>query len=78
LWLLSAGSELVIYGFIVAVLGGLGSISGALIASAIIGFAYSCCNYLIGGVYAPVVAFVIFMIAIIIFPRGIYKTERTL
>jgi branched-chain amino acid transport system permease protein len=75
---LETGSELVIYGFIVAVLGGMGNINGAVIASVIIGFSYALSNFLIGGVFTPIVAFAVFMIAIIAFPRGIYKSERTL
>jgi branched-chain amino acid transport system permease protein len=75
---LETGSEIVIYGFIISVLGGLGNISGALAASVLIGFSYSLTNYLIGGVFTPIVAFVIFTVAIILFPRGLFKSERTL
>lgn len=75
---LETGSEIVIYGFIISVLGGLGNISGALIASALVGFSYALSNFLIGGVFTPIVSFIIFTIAIIIFPRGFLKSERTL
>ncbi|KKM09781.1 hypothetical protein SY88_16390 [Clostridiales bacterium PH28_bin88] len=72
------GAEIVIYGFIISVLGGLGNISGALIASAVVGFAYALSNFLIGGVFTPIVTFVIFTICIIVFPRGFLRSERTL
>jgi len=75
---LETGSEIVIYGFIISVLGGLGNISGALIASVLVGFSYALSNFLIGGVFTPIVAFIIFTVAIIIFPRGFLKSERTL
>jgi len=75
---IETGSQLVIYGFIVSVLGGLGNVSGAFAAALLIGFSYSLSNYLIGGVYTPIIAFAIFTIAIIFFPRGIFKSERTL
>lgn len=75
---LETGSEIVIYGFIISVLGGLGNISGALIASVVVGFSYALSNFLIGGVFTPIVSFIIFTVAIIIFPRGILKSERTL
>ncbi|MDK2788640.1 MAG: branched-chain amino acid transport system permease protein [Epulopiscium sp.] len=75
---LETGSEIVIYGFIISVLGGLGNISGALIAAAVVGFSYALSNFLIGGVFTPIVAFVIFTIAIIVFPRGFLRSERTL
>lgn len=75
---LETGSEIVIYGFIISVLGGLGNISGALIAAAVVGFSYALSNFLIGGVFTPIVAFIIFTICIIAFPRGFLKSERTL
>lgn len=75
---LETGSEIVIYGFIISVLGGLGNISGAFIASAVVGFSYALTNFLIGNVFTPIVTFVIFTIAIIIFPRGFLRSERTL
>ena len=75
---LETGSEIVIYGFIISVLGGLGNITGALLAAVIVGFSYSLSNFLIGGVFTPIVVFFLFIVAIIIFPRGIFKSERTL
>jgi branched-chain amino acid transport system permease protein len=75
---LETGSEIVIYGFIISVLGGLGNISGALMAAVLVGFSYALSNFLIGGVFTPIIAFIIFTIAVIAFPRGIYKSERTL
>ena len=75
---LETGSEIVIYGFIISVLGGLGNITGALLAAVIVGFSYSLSNFLIGGVFTPIVVFFLFIVAIIMFPRGIFKSERTL
>lgn len=75
---LETGSEIVIYGFIISILGGLGNVSGALIASVLVGFSYALSHFLIGGVFVPIVVFIIFTIAIIIFPRGFLKSERTL
>ena len=75
---LETGSEMVIYGFIVSVLGGLGNITGALIAAIIVGFANAITSFLIGGVYAPLIVFIVFAITILIFPRGILRSERTL
>jgi branched-chain amino acid transport system permease protein len=72
------GGELVIYGFIIAVLGGLGNISGAIIASAVIGISYAVSSFAIGGVYVPVVTFVVGTICIILFPRGFVKSSRTI
>ncbi len=63
--------NLVVKGFIASVIGGLGSITGAVIGAVLLGVTETILVYKIGSGYAPVVVFVIMLIFLIVRPRGI-------
>ena len=66
-----SGLQPLIKGLIVALLGGLGSITGAVIGAAIIGFAEALTAELLGGQYVLMVQFALIIAILIVRPRGI-------
>lgn len=64
--------------FSVVVLGGLGSIQGAVLAAIIIGIAESLTSFYIGIQWAPAIAFAILLITLMLRPQGLLgaKEER--
>ena len=60
-----------IKGLIVALLGGLGSIGGAMIGAVIIGFAEAMTAAYLGGQYVLMVQFGMIIVILLLRPRGI-------
>lgn len=73
---LGSGTMFTLYGFIVAVMGGLGSIYGALLVSIILGLSTSVTSFLIGGVFEHIVTTIILIFVLIVAPRGLVPTRR--
>lgn len=72
------GSQPVLTAFTVVVLGGLGSLEGAVIASLLVGISYSVLGVVISPSYANIYGFVILLIVLAIRPRGLFgQKERT-
>jgi branched-chain amino acid transport system permease protein len=65
------GGRVVIKGFISSIIGGLGSIQGAVIGALILGIVENLLIYFIGSGWAPVVTFVIMLAFLLIRPQGI-------
>jgi branched-chain amino acid transport system permease protein len=63
--------SLVVKGFIASVIGGLGSLSGAIIGAVILGFIETLCIHFAGSVYTPIITFVIMLVFLLVRPRGI-------
>ena len=63
--------QLIVKGFIASVIGGLGSISGALIAAVLLGIVEIFLIDLVGAGWAPAVIFVIMLVFLLLRPRGI-------
>ena len=68
------GSQFVLICFIVVVLGGLGSIPGALVGGLVIGIIESFSGFLIDPALKQVVYFIIFVIILLVRPRGFLGT----
>ncbi len=66
-----AGLQPLIKGLIVALLGGLGSIGGAMIGAAMVGFAEALTASHLGGQYVLMVQFTMIIIILLFRPRGI-------
>ena len=66
-----AGLQPLIKGLIVALLGGLGSIAGAMIGAVIIGFAEALTAELLGGQYVLMIQFGLIIMILLMRPRGI-------
>jgi branched-chain amino acid transport system permease protein len=75
---LSSGWDLGFMGFIVAVVGGIGNIWGGLISALIMGMVMSFSGYLLGGEWQSVILYAIVILVLIIAPKGILGSERSL
>lgn len=62
------------YGFIPVALGGMGSNRGAVIAGFGLGLFQQAANFAVGGVFASVVVFAVFIIALLGAPQGLFGT----
>jgi branched-subunit amino acid ABC-type transport system permease component len=67
------GWDNIMYVMIVAILGGLGSIYGAMVAALFIGLATSMSVMVLPAQYSQVIAFALIIIVLIIRPKGIFK-----
>ncbi|MFC1950424.1 branched-chain amino acid ABC transporter permease [Chloroflexota bacterium] len=65
------GGPPLIFSFIVVILGGLGSVPGAFIASFVIGFQQALTDVYLGPQWSQAVSFGIAMLVLTIFPRGL-------
>jgi branched-chain amino acid transport system permease protein len=63
--------QLIVKGFVASVIGGLGSISGALIGAVLLGIVEIFLISLVGAGWAPVFIFVIMLVFLLLRPRGI-------
>jgi branched-chain amino acid transport system permease protein len=61
-----------------AMLSGLGNNRGAVVGGLALGLLQQSCNFLFGGVFASVVVFLVFIVALLTVPRGLFgsSTER--
>ncbi len=75
---LMTGWDLGFFGFIIAVVGGIGNIWGGIISALIIGMVMSFSGYLLGGMWQSVILYAIVILVLIIAPRGILGSERSL
>jgi branched-chain amino acid transport system permease protein len=58
------------YGFVPVALGGMGSNRGAVIGGLALGLFQQTANYLVGGIFASVAVFVVFIIVLLVRPEG--------
>ncbi|MCO5100335.1 MAG: branched-chain amino acid ABC transporter permease [Burkholderiaceae bacterium] len=65
------GFNLILPMFAAAILGGIGSIYGAVLGGLIIGLAQSMSVPLIGAAYKPAVAFLLMFVILLVYPKGI-------
>lgn len=65
------GAMLNFYGFIPVALGGLGNNRGAVIGGLALGLFQQAANFLVGGVFASVAVFAVFILALLAAPQGL-------
>jgi len=75
---LLSGWDLGFTGFIIAVVGGIGNIWGGIISAMIMGMVMSFSGYLLGGMWQSVILYFIVILVLIIAPKGILGSERSL
>jgi len=63
--------SLVVKGFVASVIGGLGSLPGAIIGAVLLGLLDSLSVYLVGSGYAPVVTLLVMLVFLLVRPQGI-------
>src|SRR5471030_14136 len=59
------------YGFVPVALGGMGNNRGALVAGLLLGLFQQAANFLVGGIFAAVAVFVVFIIVLLLRPEGL-------
>jgi len=72
----SIGSSLLLTCFVIAVLGGLGNLIGALISGFIIGIIESLTSYFFSGQVSSMVIYIIFIIVLMIKPNGLFERRN--
>ena len=70
------GHPVILMAFIVIIVGGMGSIEGAVLASILFGFIYTITTTLIGGVAAMIICVVSMLIVLAIRPQGLMGREK--
>lgn len=68
----AVGVSFTFYGFIPVAFGGLGSNRGTVIGGFLLGILQQVANYLIGGSYVGATSFMVFIIVLLLLPRGIF------
>ena len=74
---LTSGFDLTFLGYIIAVIGGIGNILGGMLAALIIGMVMSFSAYLVSGSWQSVILYGIAITTLILAPRGILGSERS-
>ena len=70
----SIGIEFTMKALVVAMMGGLGNMVGCLMAGILLGVAESLCSYLVDSGLTLAVAYALFLIVLLIRPRGLFGT----
>lgn len=68
-----AGTTILIVAFCVAILGGMGSLFGTIVAGFIIGMAESLFSIILPSQISPVIAFIIIIVVLIVRPEGLFR-----
>jgi branched-chain amino acid transport system permease protein len=62
---------LTFYGFVPVALGGMGNNRGAVVAGLLLGLFQQAANFLVGGIFASVAVFTVFIIVLLVRPEGL-------
>jgi branched-chain amino acid transport system permease protein len=65
------GAMLNFYGFVPVALGGMGNNRGAIISGLALGVFQQAANFLVGGVFASVAVFAVFIVVLLVAPQGL-------
>jgi branched-chain amino acid transport system permease protein len=71
------GEMLTFYGFIPVALGGIGNNRGAVITGLTLGLVQQAANFLVGGIFAAVAVFIMFIVILLTMPQGIFGATKT-
>jgi branched-chain amino acid transport system permease protein len=74
---LSSGFDLTFMGYIIAVVGGIGNILGGMLAALVMGMVLSFSGYIVQGSWQSVILYGIAMVVLILAPKGILGSERS-
>ncbi|KMO28598.1 branched-chain amino acid ABC transporter permease [Methylobacterium aquaticum] len=70
------GPHLNFYGFIPVALGGLGNNRGALIGGLVLGLFQQTANFVVGGIFASVAVFTLFIVVLLAAPQGLLGSAQ--
>lgn len=71
------GHLLNFYGFIPVALGGLGNNRGAIVGGFVLGIFQQAATFLVGGIFASVAVFALFIVALLAAPQGLFGAPAT-
>ena len=71
------GPMLNFYGFVPVALGGLGNNRGAIVGGLLLGLFQQAANFLVGGVFASVAVFAVFIVVLLAAPQGLFGAPPT-
>ena len=71
------GHKVIITAFIVTIVGGLGSLSGAILAAVLYAFFHTFVTTYYGGVIASILGLIIMLIVLVVKPTGLMGTQTT-
>jgi branched-chain amino acid transport system permease protein len=71
------GPLLNFYGFVPVALGGLGNNRGAVVGGFALGIFQQAANFLVGGIFASVAVFVLFIVVLLAAPQGLFGAPAT-
>lgn len=66
------GGLLNFYGFVPVALGGLGNNRGAVVGGLALGLFQQAANFIVGGIFASVAVFVLFIVVLLLAPQGLF------
>lgn len=75
---LTTGWDLCFLGYIIAIVGGIGNIYGGMISALIMGIIISFAGYWLSGMWQSVLLYGIFFLVLVIAPKGILGSERSI
>jgi len=71
------GDQFILFAFIVLIVGGLGSLSGALVAAVVVGLVQQFANFYIGSGAGDVITVALMAVMLLVRPQGLFgRTER--
>jgi branched-chain amino acid transport system permease protein len=73
----TTGWDLCFLGYIIAIVGGIGNVMGGMISALIMGIVISFAGYWLGGMWQSVALYAILFIVLIIAPKGILGSDRS-
>jgi len=71
------GIEFTMKALVVVIMGGIGNIGGSLIAGVLLGVAEALCSYFVDSGLTLAVAYALFLIVLVVRPRGLFGTPST-
>ena len=75
--LVANGALLNFYGFVPVALGGLGNNRGAVIGGFALGIFQQAMNFTVGGIFASVAVFALFIVILVSAPNGLFGTQAS-
>lgn len=72
------GDQMLIFSFIVLIIGGLGSIEGALIASTVLGLSQSLVNFYVHNGVGDIVVVLLLVVTLLVRPQGLFGQKERL
>jgi len=74
----STGWDLTFYGYIIAIVGGIGNVWGGMLAAIVMGEVIAFAGNTVGGSWQSVVVYAVLFLILVVAPRGLLGSERSI